>query len=147
MLGSEIPTKEKMDYCTYGKDNRLTSIVERTKVGIREGEIYYTEDGEDIPLDPDALVSMNLWGLTPSYIEECNSRFSRFLDENLEKNPERCEFHLPGVISALISEGKCDVSVLDNTDKWYGVTYKEDKPSVVAAFKGLKEDGVYPEKF
>ena len=133
--------------CTYGEDNKLTSIVERTKVGIRDGEIYFTEDGTDHPLDPDALVSMNLWGLTPSYIEECCRRFPRFLDENLPKNPERCEFHLPGVVSALISEGRCEVNVLDNTDKWYGVTYKEDKPSVVEAFKRLKADGVYPADF
>ena len=133
--------------CTYGEDNKLTSIVERTKVGIRDGEIYFTEDGTDHPLDPDSLVSMNLWGLTPSYIEECCRRFPRFLDENLPKNPERCEFHLPGVVSALISEGRCEVNVLDNTDKWYGVTYKEDKPSVVEAFKRLKADGVYPADF
>ena len=133
--------------CTYGEDNKLTSIVERTKVGIRDGEIYFTEDGADHPLDPDSLVSMNLWGLTPSYIEECCRRFPRFLDENLPKNPERCEFHLPGVVSALISEGRCEVNVLDNTDKWYGVTYKEDKPSVVEAFKRLKADGVYPADF
>ena len=130
--------------CTCGEDNKLTSIVERSGIGIREGEIYYTEDGEDHPLDPDALVSMNLWGFTPSYIEECYRRFPRFLDENLERNPERCEFYLPGVVSELISEGACDVSVLDNTDKWYGVTYKEDKPSVVAAFRQLKQEGVYP---
>ena len=133
--------------CTYGEDNKLTSIVERTKVGIRDGEIFFTEDGTDHPLDPDSLVSMNLWGLTPSYIEECCRRFPRFLDENLPKNPERCEFHLPGVVSALISEGRCEVNVLDNTDKWYGVTYKEDKPSVVEAFKRLKADGVYPADF
>ena len=133
--------------CTYGEDNKLTSITERTKIGIRKDEIYYTEDGEDYALDPNTLVSMNLWGFTPSYIEECNKRFTRFLDENLDKNPEKCEFYLPGVVSELISEGACDVTVLENTDKWYGVTYKEDKPSVVEAFGRLKADGVYPVNF
>ena len=130
--------------CASDDNGMLTEIIERTKIGTSNGKIYYTEDGVDTDLDPETLVSMNLWGFTPSYIEECYRRFPRFLDENLERNPERCEFYLPGVVSELISEGACDVSVLDNTDKWYGVTYKEDKPSVVAAFRQLKQEGVYP---
>ena len=126
----------------------LTSIVERTKIGInQDGSIYFTEDGTDYPLDPETLVSMNLWGLTPSYLKECAERFPRFLEENLPKNPEKCEFFLPGVISDLVKEGKADVRVLDNEDKWYGVTYKEDKVQVVEAFKRLTAEGVYPEIF
>ena len=125
----------------------LTSVTERTKIGIRDGEIYYTEDNTDYPLDPETLVSMNLWGFTPSYLEECRARFPKFLDENLGKNPEKCEFFLPSVVSELISEGKADVRVLDNEDKWYGVTYKEDKIDVVNAFRELTAKGVYPENF
>lgn len=128
-------------------DGMLTDIVERTKIGTKDGKIYYTEDGVDTELAPDTLVSMNLWGLTPSYLEECRDRFPRFLDENLAKNPEKCEFFLPTVVSELISEGRADVRVLDNEDKWYGVTYKEDKPVVVAAFRRFIEEGVYPENF
>ena len=128
-------------------DGMLTDIVERTKIGTKGGKIYYTEDGVDTELAPDTLVSMNLWGLTPSYLEECRDRFPRFLDENLAKNPEKCEFFLPTVVSELIGEGKADVRVLDNADKWYGVTYKEDKPTVVAAFRRFIEEGVYPENF
>ncbi len=120
--------------CAY-EDGMLTEIVERTKIGIRpDGSIYYTEDGVDFELDPETLVSMNLWGFTPSYLEECRARFPKFLDENLPKNPEKCEFFLPGVVSELVTEGKADVCVLDNEDKWYGVTYKEDKALVVEAF-------------
>ena len=133
--------------CASNDDGMLTEIVERTKIGIRDGEIYFTEDGVDTPLDPDTLVSMNLWGLTPSYLEECKKRFPLFLDENLPKNPEKCEFFLPTVVSELITEGKADVKVIDNNDKWYGVTYKEDKAAVVEAFKSLKASGVYPDKF
>lgn len=133
--------------CTYGEDGLLTSVVERTKIGIKDGAIYYTEGDEDFDLDPETLVSMNLWGFTPSYLDECKKRFPAFLDENLPKNPEKCEFFLPGVVSDLISEGLCDVKVLDNEDKWYGVTYKEDKADVVKAFSELKKAGVYPEKF
>ena len=134
--------------CQSDENSMLTEIVERTKIGIAEdGSIYYTEDGENYPLDPDTLVSMNLWGFTPSYIRECAERFPSFLDENVPKNPEKCEFFLPTVVANLISEGKADVKVLDNTDKWYGVTYKEDKATVVEAFRTLKADGTYPENF
>ncbi len=129
------------------RDGILTGIVERTKIGPRDGRIYYTEGDTDVELDPDTLVSMNLWGLTPSYFRECKARFAKFLDENLAKNPEKCEFFLPTVISELVEEGKADVRVLDNTDKWYGVTYKEDKPEVVKAFRDLIEAGVYPKNF
>ena len=133
--------------CESNEDSMLTNIVERTKIGIKDGIIYYTEDGVDTVLDPDTLVSMNLWGFTPSYIKECADRFSVFLDENLSENPEKCEFFLPTVVADLIKEGKADVKVLDNSDKWYGVTYKEDKDEVVKAFARLKEEGVYPEIF
>ncbi|MBQ8371492.1 MAG: nucleotidyltransferase [Clostridia bacterium] len=133
--------------CAY-ENGMLTEIVERTKIGIRpDGSIYYTEDGTDFDLDPETLVSMNLWGFTPSYLEECRARFPKFLDENLSKNPEKCEFFLPGVVSDLVTEGKADVRVLDNEDKWYGVTYKEDKEMVVNAFRELKAAGIYPENF
>ena len=89
---------------------------------------------------------MNLWGFTLSYIKECNDRFAAFLSANIEKNPEKCEFFIPTVVSDLIGEGKADVKVLDNEDKWYGVTYKEDKPGVVAALAELREKGLYPEE-
>lgn len=133
--------------CSADENGMLTEIVERTKIGINNGEIYYTEDGVDTVLDPNALVSMNLWGFTPSYISECEKRFAEFLDNNLTKNPEKCEFFLPTVVSDLIKEGKADVKVLDNSDKWYGVTYKEDKIAVTEAFADLKAKGVYPKNF
>ena len=133
--------------CQSNEDGMLTEIVERTKIGTADGKIYYTEDGVDYDLDPETLVSMNLWGFTASYIKECNDRFAAFLTENLEKNPEKCEFFIPTVVADLIKEGKADVKVLDNEDKWYGVTYKEDKIDVVNAFKELKNQGVYPENF
>ncbi len=133
--------------CNYDENNMLTEVVERTKIGVDNGNIYYLEDDVKYDLDPDTLVSMNLWGFTPSYIEECNKRFASFLAENLPKNPEKCEFFLPTVVSELMAEGKADVKVLDNSDKWHGVTYKEDKPAVVEAFKQLVAEGVYPENF
>lgn len=133
--------------CESDERGMLTSIVERTKIGIKGDNIYYTDNGVDYALDPETLVSMNLWGFTPSYLDECKARFPKFLEENIEKNPEKCEFFLPTVVSELVSEGKADVKVLDNTDKWYGVTYKEDKETVVNAFRELKNSGIYPENF
>ena len=133
--------------CESDERGMLTSIVERTKIGIKGDSIYYNEDGVNYELDPETLVSMNLWGFTPSYLDECKARFPKFLEENIEKNPEKCEFFLPTVVSELVSEGKADVRVLDNTDKWYGVTYKEDKETVVNAFRELKNSGIYPENF
>ena len=133
--------------CESDENSMLTGIVERTSIATKNERIYYTEDGKEVDLDPETLVSMNLWGFTPAYIEECNKRFAAFLDENLTKNPEKCEFFLPTVVANLIAEGKADVKVLDNSDKWYGVTYKEDKEDVVNAFRALKAEGVYPAKF
>lgn len=133
--------------CVGDENDMLTSIVERTKIGIKDGDIYYTEDGVDYSLNPDTLVSMNLWGFTPSYLKECNARFAKFLTENLPKNPEKCEFFLPTVVAELIAEGKADVKILDNSDKWYGVTYKEDKETVVNAFREFKKSGLYPDNF
>ena len=133
--------------CRSNEEGMLTEIVERTKIGVRGGDIYYTEDDVDYALAPETLVSMNLWGFSAAYIDECNARFAAFLNANLEKNPEKCEFFIPTVVSDLITEGKADVRVLDNEDKWYGVTYKEDKADVVNAFKALKAAGIYPENF
>ena len=134
--------------CESNDEGMLTSIVERTKVGIKEnGEIYYIENEKEHKLEPDTLVSMNLWGFTPSFLRECKTRFQSFLEKNLKANPEKCEFYIPFVVAELIGEGKADVKVIENVDKWYGVTYKEDKESVVEAFRLLREAGVYPDNF
>ena len=134
--------------CSYDENtNMLTSVVERTKIGTENGKIYFIENDEKFDLDPDTLVSMNLWGFTPSYINECNARFSAFLDANVEKNPMKCEYLLPTLVADLIAEDKADVKVIENEDKWFGVTYKEDKEKVVAAFRDLLDRGVYPKGF
>ena len=93
----------------------------------------------------DAAVSMNLWGFGRSFLDEADRRFAGWLAENLPKNPLKCEYFLPLVVSALIDEGKAAVKILHSTDKWYGVTYREDKPTVVAAIAQKTEEGLYPE--
>ena len=87
---------------------------------------------------------MNLFGFTASMLKELESRFSAFLTENLEKNPMKCEYFLPAVVGDLIGEGKAEVKVLKSADRWYGVTYKEDKETVVNAIRSMKEEGIYP---
>ena len=134
--------------CTYDADtNMLTSVVERTKIGTENGKIYFIEGDDKFDLDPDTLVSMNLWGFTPSYIDECCERLAAFLDENVPKNPMKCEYLLPTLVATLIDEGKADVKVIENEDKWFGVTYKEDKETVVEAFRNLIANGTYPKGF
>ena len=123
-------------------------IKERTRIEKRDGGIAYSEDeGETwIGLDPDTLVSMNMWGFTRSILDEISSGFPEFLRKGLEENPLKCEYFLPSVVSGLLEEGRASVRVLESEDKWYGVTYKEDKPVVVAAIQELKDSGVYPQK-
>ena len=97
-------------------------------------------------LPEDTLVSMNMWGFTSSILEELEKRFTVFLDQNLPVNPEKCEYFLPFVVDELLKEDKAQVTVLKSADKWYGVTYKEDKPMVMDAIQGLKDSGYYPKK-
>ena len=97
-------------------------------------------------VDPKTLVSMNLWGLSASFMAEAEARFSAFLDKALVENPLKGEYFLPSVISSLIVEGKARAKVLRSADKWYGVTYQADKPVVVAAIAEKTAAGVYPEK-
>ena len=79
------------------------------------------------------IVSMNLWGFTVSFLKEAEARFPKFLDNAIKTNPLKGEYFLPSVVTQLLEEGKARVKVLRSADKWYGVTYKEDKPCVVAA--------------
>ena len=87
---------------------------------------------------------MNMWGFSKSILEEIKKGFPAFLDKGLKENPMKCEYFLPAVVSSLVEEDRASVAVLKSADKWYGVTYKEDKPVVEAAVKRMKEEGVYP---
>lgn len=132
--------------CEMNEEGELVEINERTQIEKHNGGIAYTEDGGETwtELAEDTVVSMNMWGFTRSILEEIRDGFPAFLDEGLEKNPMKCEYFLPSVVSNLLGEDKASVAVLTSKDKWYGVTYKEDKPVVVAAMKRMKENGVYP---
>lgn len=132
--------------CEIDAQGYLADIHERTHIEKRGNGAAYTEDeGKTwIPISGDATVSMNMWGFSESILGELQSRFSVFLEENLEKNPLKCEYFLPFVVDELLKEGRATVAVEKSQDKWFGVTYKEDKPMVMAAIQNLKDQGVYP---
>lgn len=126
------------------EDGYMTDIVERTKIMYRDGKIMFTEDEEawtEIPVG--TPVSMNLWGFTPEIFTEIEARFSDFLKKNAG-NPLKCEFYIPFVVDELVKEGKAKVTALTSPEKWYGVTYKEDKQSVIDALKEKTAKGIYP---
>ena len=134
--------------CVVGSDGMLESVTERTKiVQDKDGVIRYADGDSWVDLPGDTLVSMGIWGLTASFMQEAQDRFSGFLAESLPKDPMKCEYFLPTIISDLIGEGKAQVRMLHSTDKWYGVTYREDKPGVMAALARLTEEGLYPAQF
>ena len=134
--------------CVTDENGYLEKINERTRIEKHEGGAAYTEDDGAtwITIPEGSTVSMNMWGFTESILGELKDRFANFLNENLEKNPLKCEYFLPFVVDELLKEDKATVQVLTSLDKWYGVTYKEDKPVVVAAIQALKDQGLYPEK-
>lgn len=128
------------------QNGNLAKVTERTKIFKRGGDAAYTEDGEHfVPLSGDTVVSMNFWGYQPSMMEELERRFPVFLEERLPKDPEKCEFYLPFATDALIQEGSASVRVLKTDETWYGVTYREDLPTVVDAIAAMRRAGKYPE--
>lgn len=132
--------------CDMNSEGELIAIHERTRIEKRDGGIAYTEDDGAtwVSVPADTTVSMNMWGFTRSILDEIKAGFPAFLNEGLKKNPMKCEYFLPAVVSDLLGEDRATVAVLKSADKWYGVTYKEDKPVVMSAIKKMKEDGLYP---
>ena len=132
--------------CTV-KDGLLQEVTERTHIEKRGDDAAYTEDGENyVDLPGDTIVSMNLWGFQHELLDEFVNGFPAFLEENLPKNPLKCEYFLPLIPNALIHEGKASVKVLSTHEKWYGVTYHDDMPKLQAAIARMKTEGVYPDE-
>ena len=133
--------------CQANLDGTLHSVIERTRIETYEGGIHYTEDEGATWVDRpgETQVSMNLWGFGKSFLEEADRRFAGWLTEHLAKDPLKCEYFLPLVVTELLEEGKATVKVLNSTDQWYGVTYREDKPVVVAGIAQKTAEGLYPE--
>ena len=130
--------------CSVTPDGYLSGIHERTKIQRFGTEAKYTEDGEAwITIPAGSTVSMNMWGFTPSLFNELETGFYKFLDKNRD-NAAKAEYYLPFAVDNLIIAGKARVRVLTTDDRWYGVTYREDRPVVMAAIAKLHEQGLYP---
>lgn len=165
-LAGEHPACGKMDFCMAGfqlgntlsenggvtrgicsvnEDGHLTKVTEtKNIVKTPEGAAVKGEDGRLTSVAADCPVSMNMWGFTPEIFEVLENGFAEFL-ENLS-DPMKGEYLIPTIVDGLIQEHKANVTVLESRDKWFGVTYKEDKPAVVRSFRELIDAGVYREK-
>lgn len=160
-LVSEHTSDKKYDFCMAGfilgntlSDNgavtRGICVVDDNEhlIGVNEtGGIVKTangaacddKDGNQVACDPKSHVSMNMWGFTPDFLDELEAGFKEFLS-NIKEGDIKAEYLLPTIVDQLIKSGQADVSVLETQDKWFGVTYKEDKPVVVESIKKLIEE-------
>lgn len=131
--------------CVVTDNGRLKAVEEKTHIEKQGTRAVYTEDeGKTwITISKGSTVSMNMWGFTKSILRELENRFVTFLRTDVITNPLKSEYFLPSVVGALLAEEKATVQVLQSKDKWYGVTYKEDKEVVLNAIKQFKEQGIY----
>lgn len=131
--------------CTTDAERYLTGVVERTDIARRDGKISFTgDDGQMETTAETTPVSMNMWGFTPDYFEYSDDYFRQFLAENID-NP-KSEFYIPSMVNELLVTSRARVKVLDTTSQWFGVTYAEDRPSVIGKIARLVAAGEYPER-
>lgn len=131
--------------CRVSEDGKLLSVDETSGIErISADKVVCDKDGKQVEVDADGYVSMNMWGLTPDFFEELEKRFINFLEHVKPEEEQKKEYLLPMVIEELLVEKKAQVCVLETQDKWFGVTYKEDKQVVVDSLQELIRKGVYP---
>ena len=132
--------------CSY-ENGKLTNVRELTKIEVHGDVIEHTMDEgktwEELPAD--SLVSMNMWGFKANVISRFASRFVEFFNEETPTNPLKAEYFIPMEIGRMLRNNEIEVTMLSSNDKWYGVTYQEDKPMVKAGIAKLMDDGVYPQ--
>ena len=163
---TSLPAGSKHDYCMAGfilgntlsdhgevtrgvcevKEGRLSTVEERFGLK-REGDVVVGTDaaGNAMTFDPNVPVSMNLWGFTPDFLDELQANFAKFLSTEAKENPLKAEYLLPQVVGEMVRAGRASVAVLPTYDKWFGVTYKEDKPLFVESIKQRIAAGDFPE--
>ena len=131
--------------CEKNEQNLLTSVVERTKIQRFDGVVKYQDENEEwVAISDNTPVSMNFWGFTPDYFQHSVEYFKEFLADPKNMENLKSEFFIPLMVDKLINDGTATCEVLDTTSQWFGVTYPEDRPEVVARFAKLGEEGVYP---
>ena len=131
--------------CTSDADGVLTTVVEHHKIARAEDGNIYGENsstGETLKLEAKDPCSMNMWGFTPDYFEKSAAIFESFLRKNI--NELKAEFYIPYAIDCMIKDGTGKTEVLSTPSRWFGVTFKEDRPGVVAKFQELADKGIYP---
>ena len=133
--------------CETNDKHLLTSVVERTKIQRMDGEVKYMDENEAWVVTPETTpVSMNFWGFTPDYFTYSEEFFKAFLSDSKNMENLKSEFFIPLLVDKLINDGTATVEVLDTTSKWFGVTYPEDRQSVVDKIQALIDAGEYPNK-
>ena len=131
--------------CAMDDNRMLTDVVERTQIERIDGVVKYKDENDEwVGIEDNTPVSMNMWGFTPDYFEHSESYFTDFLQENIGNI--KSEFYIPLMVNKLIQDGTSTCQVLDTTARWFGVTYAQDRPSVVEKIKALVDAGEYPEK-
>ena len=131
--------------CTVDEQGNLADIVETSNIEKTESGAAVREEERLKSIDVNVPVSMNMWGLHPDFFSILERGFEKFLEETVSEN-SKAEYLLPTIVGGLLKDGRIDLKVLKSHDKWFGVTYKEDKESVVASVRELVEQGVYPKK-
>ena len=128
-------------------DGKLVKVEEMFDLR-REGDVVVGArgDGSAIELSPESTVSMNCWGFTPDFLPALESYFKEFLDTDAVANPLKSEFLLPSVVGSMVDAGTAEVAVLPTGDKWFGVTYADDKPLFMKCIRELIDAGEYPEE-
>jgi dTDP-glucose pyrophosphorylase len=130
--------------CEADEKFYLKAVVERTEIFRKNGGIVFRdENAREVPISPDTLVSMNIWGFTPLIFAHIEKQFSEFIRINVSNI--KAELYIPKIVNEIIKNGKGNVKILPATDKWFGVTYKEDKPLAIQNICNLIEHGVYPD--
>ncbi|MBQ9529972.1 MAG: nucleotidyltransferase [Bacteroidales bacterium] len=132
--------------CETDSNGLLTTITERTAISRKGDKVVFAEGDTETELDPTCPVSMNFWGFTPEYFDYSEDVFKEFLDGALASGNLKAEFFIPYIVDKLIARGQASVKVLDCDAKWFGVTYKEDRPFTVEKINALISAGVYPKK-
>ncbi|MFD0792572.1 NDP-sugar synthase [Mucilaginibacter litoreus] len=131
--------------CEVDENGNMTEVNERTEVYFKEdGSVAYKDTTGEHPLKNDTRVSMNFWGFTPAVFEQSEPMFKRFVEAN--KDNPKAEFFIPLVADELIKSGVAKFKVIPTSAKWFGVTYKEDKPIVQQSISDLVNNGTYPAK-
>lgn len=126
------------------ENGNLKNIVEIQKIAKKDGKAIYEQNGEWVDAPDHSLCSMNFWGFTPKIFEECESVFAQFIEKGIIENPMKCEHVIPTAVGQLVKEGKIQVKVMSSEDSWFGVTYQEDKPVVMARIQEYKDSNLYP---